>query len=517
MSNRRNLGFGMVVTAAVTLVLSAVAAVGAPAYAAPGGATIAASPHSGLSDLQVISVSGNAGPLSTVLRGPAGSQTSDAILGVYPLLHVSMCLLPLTASSCDTDLTNFGKAVTTNPATSPHVIDVKPSSTGDWGPINFLGRKNITNGDGSYVCGTGTLQCVIGSANAPRPTDHSYDAIQDLTFTAPEPTATATTPSATSSTTATRAPSATPSASASTTSGSLRISYTPTVVVDGMTISVSGSAGRPNAPALYVAACESTPTATNCDQSLEDFGTPTTHILQVTPNRTTGAWGPVKFYVRQHLVTGDHDVAPGFDCKAAGTCVIGTTNSVNPKDRAYNVTAPLNFSAASVPTLPDALPAADAALTVGDAALTAGGRTTVSGAGFAPQTPVVVGIYSSPTKLSTVTTDSTGAFTASVKLPKGLSGAHTLAAIGTTQAGASWTLTRAVTITAAVTTRPTPGMTTTPGTGGSGSGSGNGGTLAATGATVGAMAPLVGGAGLALLLLGLILLAGTGGTASRRH
>ena len=71
MSNRRNVGVGMILTAAVALVLSTVAAIGAPAQAAPGDATITATPNSGLSDLQVISVSGNAGPLSTVLRGPA--------------------------------------------------------------------------------------------------------------------------------------------------------------------------------------------------------------------------------------------------------------------------------------------------------------------------------------------------------------------------------------------------------------------------------------------------------------
>ena len=81
MSNRRNVGVGMILTAAVALVLSTVAAIGAPAQAAPGNVTITATPNSGLSDLQVISVSGNAGPLSTVLRGPAGSQTSQELLG----------------------------------------------------------------------------------------------------------------------------------------------------------------------------------------------------------------------------------------------------------------------------------------------------------------------------------------------------------------------------------------------------------------------------------------------------
>ena len=46
MSNRRNVGVGMILTAAVALVLSTVAAIGAPAQAAPGDATITATPNS---------------------------------------------------------------------------------------------------------------------------------------------------------------------------------------------------------------------------------------------------------------------------------------------------------------------------------------------------------------------------------------------------------------------------------------------------------------------------------------
>lgn len=517
---------------AVTLVagmVSAGIALAVPASGAPGDATISATPNSSLDDFQVISVSGNAGPLSTVLRGPVGDQVSDKSIGFYPKLYVTMCRLPLTASSCDTDLTNFGEPVTTDPETSPHVASVVPNAaTGDWGPIQFLVRKEITNGDGTFTCGTGTMQCVIGSANAPRPTDHSYDAVQNLTFgstppASPTPTTTSPTPTATTGsptpTTTSPTPTATtgsPTPTQTTTAppGGLSISYTPSVVADGTTISVRGNAGKPNAPQLYVAVCETTPTATNCDQSIEGFGTPKAHILQVKPNKTTGAWGPVNFFVRQVIVTGDSE--GGFDCKKAGTCVIGTTNAFNPKDHTYNVTAPLNFSAAPIPTLPPTLPASDGALTVASTTLAAGGSTTVSGSGFAPQTPVTVGMYSTPVKLATATTDANGSFSTTVQVPKGApAGQHTFVAIGATADGPDQTLTQTVTLVISASPSPSP----TNGNGGNGDGSnnngGSGGTLAATGGTSGATMPLVAGAALAVLLLGLILMVGTGGRTRR--
>jgi hypothetical protein len=107
----------------------------------------------------------------------------------------------------------------------------------------------------------------------------------------------------------------------------------------GQTISVSGNAGGPGAPDLFVAVCEGTPTATNCDQSLSGAGTPTAHVLQVSPNAVTGAWGPVSYFVRTTIVTGH--TPGGFNCISAGTCVIGTTNSMNPADHTYDSTTPL--------------------------------------------------------------------------------------------------------------------------------------------------------------------------------
>lgn len=108
----------------------------------------------------------------------------------------------------------------------------------------------------------------------------------------------------------------------------------------GQTISVSGNAGAANAPDLYVAVCESTPTASNCDQSLSGFGTPTAHIQQVTPDPTTGAWS-TSFFVRTTIVTG-HTPTPGFNCLTTATCVIGTTDSADPTNHTYDSTAPLS-------------------------------------------------------------------------------------------------------------------------------------------------------------------------------
>jgi hypothetical protein len=142
--------------------------------------------------------------------------------------------------------------------------------------------------------------------------------------------------------------------------GAAELSITPTPstgLTDAQTISVQGNAGQKNAPKLYVAVCETTPTASNCDQDLADVGTPTAHILQVSPDPETGAWGPVDFYLRQNIVTGDSP--DGFDCLTNATCVIGTTNSADPKDRTFNVTALLGFgTTSSAPATPASNPVA---------------------------------------------------------------------------------------------------------------------------------------------------------------
>jgi hypothetical protein len=160
---------------------------------------------------------------------------------------------------------------------------------------------------------------------------------------------------------------------------------TPGVLTNGETISVSGNAGGPNAPALYVAVCETTPTASNCDQSLAGFGTSTAHIQQVTPDPVSGAWGPVNFYVRSTLATGN--TPTGYDCATQHTRVIGTTNSLNPADHTYDSTQLLNFgsapttSPAPTPTTPTPTPTSTA-----PSSTSAAPSTTASSTSAAPST-----------------------------------------------------------------------------------------------------------------------------------
>lgn len=537
MTVRRKSAIGLVATVLSTLLLSLLVAGSARAAAL----SITYSPGT-VSDGATISVSGNAG-------GPNA-----------PDLYVAVCEDTPTASNCDQSLAGIG-------GSQAHILVVSPNpTTGAWGPVNFYVRQVIVTGHtpGGFDCKAhGT--CVIGTTNSVNPTDHTYNVTKTLDFgSTPEPPAPPTpsvtvTPSAAPTTpTATPTGSSTPTATSSSSApsgsstpgptgptsstptatstggpqptsttpapptssppaeGGLSISYTPSKVADGMTISVRGNAGRAGAPTLFVAVCEGTPTATNCDQSLQGVGGPKAHILQVTPDATTGAWGPVSFYVRQVIVTGN--TPGGFDCKAHGTCVIGSTNAMNPKDHTYNVTAPLNFSTAAVPVLPPSVPTSDGPLTTGSPAVTAGGTVTVAGDGFAPDSVVALGIYSSPTDLGTTAADASGAISATVRIPTSLVGSHTLVAIGTDAAGAPRALTQAITVSASTSGGGGNDGGSGNGTGGQGGAGGSGTrTLAATGSGAEAMTPLVAGAGVAVVLFGLILLLGATRPAPRRH
>jgi hypothetical protein len=485
---------GISLVGAFGLLLSGTAVLATSASAA-GKATITYSP-SVVSNGQTITVSGNAG-------GPGA-----------PDLYVAVCENTPTASNCDQSLAGIGTP-------QAHILQVTPNqTTGAWGPVSFYVRQTIVTGHtpGGFDCkAAGT--CVIGTTNSANPADHTYDSTKVLDFAAPAPPPPVPVPSpsvtvtSTPSPTVTVTPTPTPSVTSTskptptvtptptptptpTNPGGLSITYTPKVVADGMTIQVSGNAGGPKAPDLYVAVCESAPTASNCDQSLTGVGGPQAHILQVSPNQTTGAWGPVSFFVRQVIVTGH--TPGGYDCKAEGTCVIGTTNSANPADHTYDVTAPLVFTAATVPALPPVVPHADGPLTViGASALTAGGTATVAGAGFAPDSLVRLGVYSTPMSLATVTADAGGAISATVTVPATLSGAHTMVAVGTAPSGSSWALTGAVTVVASSSGSGTDGSGTTDA----------GGTLPKTGGD-GLPPSMVAAAGIALLLAGLVLVIG---------
>jgi len=66
--------------------------------------------------------------------------------------------------------------------------------------------------------------------------------------------------------------------------------------------------------------------------------------------------------------------------------------------------------------------------------------TTVTGGGFAPNTPVVVAIYSTPATLTTTTSSQSGAISVTVTIPAGYTGSHTLVATGEGPGGVNRTL-----------------------------------------------------------------------------
>jgi titin len=103
----------------------------------------------------------------------------------------------------------------------------------------------------------------------------------------------------------------------------------------------------------------------------------------------------------------------------------------------------------TTPTPPASVPSSAGKLTAPSTSLTANQAVTLSGSGYAADTPIQIVVYSTPQVLKTVTTDHTGAFSTSVTLPAGLTGAHTLVAGGVGPDGVYRYLTLAVTASAA--------------------------------------------------------------------
>jgi hypothetical protein len=101
----------------------------------------------------------------------------------------------------------------------------------------------------------------------------------------------------------------------------------------------------------------------------------------------------------------------------------------SPPSDASGLVTPAEFTA---PLLPDGVP------TGGGTLRSSAGRqfsrtertTTLTGTGFAANSPVTLGIYSSPRVLGTAVTNSAGTFRVEVTIPAGYTGTHTLVAIG---------------------------------------------------------------------------------------
>lgn len=150
--------------------------------------------------------------------------------------------------------------------------------------------------------------------------------------------------------------------------------------------------------------------------------------------------------VASYLVT----ASPGpATCETTATrCVLGAVGGV-----AYTMTVvargrfggdsppgqPSTPVTPTVPGPPPAPPSPAPALGINRAGgnrVEPGDTLTVDGSGFAPHSSAIVTVYSTPTVLTTVTTDAAGAFAATVRMPADLApGAHTLVAVGVDPAG----------------------------------------------------------------------------------
>ena len=100
---------------------------------------------------------------------------------------------------------------------------------------------------------------------------------------------------------------------------------------------------------------------------------------------------------------------------------------------------PVNSGVVPNPTVPAAVPTKNGDLTLpaGANSTVAPGKTmTISGSGYAPNSTITLAIYSTPQVLTTVVTDASGNFTATVTVPAGLeAGSHTLVASGVDSSG----------------------------------------------------------------------------------
>nr|WP_240942099.1 fibronectin type III domain-containing protein [Planosporangium thailandense] len=188
------------------------------------------------------------------------------------------------------------------------------------------------------------------------------------------------------------------------------------------------------------------------------------------PNELVVSWQPpadpgdgvAKYHAEAVLVNGQADAG---SCETAQlTCTIkglnpGTSYDVwvfsvgaqgdhDPEPAELQNVKPL-APVTSPPTPPASVPSSAGKVTAPSSSLTSGKSVTLSGSGYAPDSPVQIVVYSSPKVLKTVTTDGTGSFSVSVTLPAGLTGSHTLVAGGVGPDGAYRYLTLPVTVSAA--------------------------------------------------------------------
>jgi hypothetical protein len=113
--------------------------------------------------------------------------------------------------------------------------------------------------------------------------------------------------------------------------------------------------------------------------------------------------------------------------------------AVDTKDNWGESSDPVSVGAVAAPVVPASPPASADRLVLpagATSAVAAGATMTLTGSGYLPNSTVSLIIYSTPQVLTTVVTDATGSFTATVTVPAGLqNGSHTLVASGVDPAG----------------------------------------------------------------------------------
>jgi hypothetical protein len=154
----------------------------------------------------------------------------------------------------------------------------------------------------------------------------------------------------------------------------------------------------------------------------------------------------------------------GTTLDAAGTLTLGLTASNGSGPDAVQSFALTLADAATVP-LPAILPTSDGPVGGVPSTVKPGDVLTLTASDFAGDAPVTFGIYSSPTVLAVVKADASGTATATVTIPAGLTGTHTLVASGIAPDGSRRFLLTAITLAGG----------SGSGSGGSGSGSGSSG------------------------------------------